>query len=81
MYSLKNTVLSATAIVAMVQYCPAPFLAVIPEAIAVGLETASDVIDVAGGKLFSSLIHSFSRFRFVLVQLRKPAGLCLYVHD
>lgn len=50
MYTLRRTLVSATAIVAMVQYCPAPFLAVIPEAVAVGLETASDVIDVVGGK-------------------------------
>lgn len=50
MYTVRRTLVSATAIVAMVQYCPAPFLAIIPEAVAVGLETASDVIDVVGGK-------------------------------
>lgn len=59
MYSLKNTVISAAAIMAMVQYCPAPFLAVIPEAVAVGLEAASDVIEVAGGKLLSEFSHLF----------------------
>lgn len=57
MYTVSRTLVSATAIVAMVQYCPAPFLAVIPEAVAVGLETASDVIDVVGGKCSDILVY------------------------
>lgn len=56
MYTPRRTLVSATAIVAMVQYCPAPFLAVIPEAVAVGLETASDVIDVVGGTYSTVLV-------------------------
>lgn len=77
MYTVRRTLVSATAIVAMVQYCPAPFLAVIPEAVAVGLETASDVIDVVGGKCSIILVYFMDQCRpvsMVLVPLR-------YDHD
>lgn len=48
MPSPSKTALTATAaLAALIQFCPAPFLAVIPEAIAVGLSSAEEAIDVA----------------------------------
>lgn len=46
MPSLKTTVISATAFVAMVQFCPAPFLA-IPEAAAAGIGAVSSAVSAA----------------------------------
>ncbi len=45
----KSATISAIALAAMVQFCPAPFLALIPEAVAVGLGAVSGVIGAAGG--------------------------------
>jgi hypothetical protein len=44
MPSISKTVLPAIAVIAMVQYCPAPFLAAIPAAVAVGLGAVSSVV-------------------------------------
>lgn len=48
MSSFKTTVISATALVAMVQFCPAPFVPAIAEAVAVGFSTVGDVVSAAG---------------------------------
>ncbi|TVY16137.1 hypothetical protein LARI1_G006239 [Lachnellula arida] len=40
----STTALPAVALIAMVQYCPAPFLAAIPEAVAIGIGAASGVV-------------------------------------
>jgi hypothetical protein len=45
--TLKNTIISATALVALVQFCPAPFLAAIPAAVAVGIGTVSTAASAA----------------------------------
>ncbi|RWA12042.1 hypothetical protein EKO27_g3074 [Xylaria grammica] len=48
MPSITKTVLSTAAAVALVQFCPAPFLAEIPAAIAAGINTASSAVSAAG---------------------------------
>ncbi|CAN8097844.1 unnamed protein product [Discula destructiva] len=45
--TLKNAVISATALVALVQLCPAPFLAAIPAATAAGIGAASAAVSAA----------------------------------
>ncbi|KAI0390905.1 hypothetical protein F5Y17DRAFT_461336 [Xylariaceae sp. FL0594] len=44
-----KTFIAAAAAVALVQYCPAPFLALIPEGIAAGLGAVSGVVGAAAG--------------------------------
>jgi hypothetical protein len=44
MVSFSKVTVQTVALVALVQYCPAPFLAAIPVAVAAGLETASAVV-------------------------------------
>jgi hypothetical protein len=45
----KSAAVSTMGLVAMVQFCPAPFLAAIPAATAAGINTAAAVIGAAGG--------------------------------
>ncbi|KAF7526540.1 hypothetical protein G7054_g10744 [Neopestalotiopsis clavispora] len=45
----KSATVSTIGLVAMVQFCPAPFLAAIPAATAAGINTAAAVIGAAGG--------------------------------
>jgi hypothetical protein len=47
MPSISKTALPALVLLAMVQYCPAPFLAAIPPAVAVGLGAVSAVVGAA----------------------------------
>lgn len=48
MPSISKAAVSAFALVAMVQYCPAPFLALIPEAVAVGMGAVGSAVGAAG---------------------------------
>jgi len=47
MPSISKTVISVVALVAMVQYCPAPFLAAIPAATAAGISAAAAGVSAA----------------------------------
>jgi hypothetical protein len=44
MVSFSKVTVQTVALVAMVQYCPAPFLAAIPAGVAAGIATASAVV-------------------------------------
>ncbi|KAI0506244.1 hypothetical protein F5B22DRAFT_624807 [Xylaria bambusicola] len=48
MPSFAKTALSTVAAVALVQFCPAPFLAAIPAATVAGISAASAAVSAAG---------------------------------
>lgn len=66
MPSISTIAISAAALLTMVQYCPATFLAAIPAAVSAGIGAAGAVVGAAGAVTggVSTALHNSKRDEF-----------------